>query len=60
MLDKPEVVQIKLDGQPQPKREVSTKAFQMKVDDNKSILVYNHIQGYILSALMKAVFDDAH
>ncbi|WP_390410678.1 hypothetical protein [Lacticaseibacillus jixiensis] len=39
---------------------VASKALQIKLADNESVIVYNHIQGYILDALMKAVFDRAH
>lgn len=36
----------------------STKALQIKIDNNKLVIVYNHISGYILNALMKAVFPN--
>ena len=61
MSDKPDIVQIKMDqpNLPHP-AAVASKAFQIKLADNKSVVVYNHIQGYILDALMKAVLDRAH
>lgn len=52
-----DIVQVKLD---QPKQTAPTKALQMRLGDNKTVVVYNHINGYILDALMKAVFDDAN
>lgn len=60
MADKPEIVQIKLDKSVHSQIQAPTKALQMKFDTNKSVVVYNRIQGYILEALMKAVFTDAH
>lgn len=35
-----------------------TKAFQMRINDQKTIVVYNRIQSYILDALLKAVLRD--
>lgn len=55
-----DVVQIKLDQQKSGKPTVPSKAFQMRLDDNKSLVVYNYVNGYILEALLKAVFNDAH
>ena len=49
-----DVVQIKLD---QPKPSTTTKAFQMRLSENKSLVVYNYVNGYILDALLKAVFS---
>lgn len=60
MADKLEIVQIKMDKTLHSQIQASTKALQIKIDSNKSVVVYNHIQGYILEALMKAVFTDAH
>lgn len=61
--DKPEIVRIKLDDsvrRPQASMQSTTKAFQVKINENKTLVVYNHVQAYILDALMKAVFSDAH
>ena len=61
MEQKPEIVRIKLeDNQRRPQPSVPTKALQIKLDANRTVVVYNHIQGYILDALMKAVFANAH
>lgn len=49
-----DIVQVKLD---QPKQAAPTKTLQMRLGDNKTVVVYNHINGNILDALMKAVFD---
>lgn len=60
-MDKPDIVRIKLDEEHRrPDLNPSTKALQLKIGNNKTVVVYNYIQGYILDALMKAVFDDAH
>lgn len=61
MEEKPEIVRIKLEeDQRHSQFSAPTKAFQIKIDTNKTLVVYNHIQGYILDALMRAVFTDAH
>ncbi|SFV39825.1 hypothetical protein [Ligilactobacillus acidipiscis] len=60
MEDKPEFVQVKVaalknkDYKPQ-------KAMQLRVDQNKTGVIYNRINNYILDAFLKAVFthDDA-
>ena len=56
MTNKPDVVQIKMDKSLNPQTSAPTKAFQVRVDDNKSVIVYNRIQGYILDSLIKAIF----
>jgi len=59
--EKPEIVRIKLDeDQRLQTQNVPTKAFQVRIGDNKTVVVYGRIQGYILAALLKAVFNDAH
>ena len=60
MEQKPEIVRIKLEDAQRRPQSVPTKALQIKLDANRTVVVYNHIQGYILDALMKAVFADAH
>jgi hypothetical protein len=37
------------------------KAMQLRVDQNKTVVIYNRINNYILDAFLKAVFthDDA-
>ncbi|MFD1318584.1 hypothetical protein [Loigolactobacillus zhaoyuanensis] len=59
MENKPEIIRIKLDETHQQPTMV-TKACQIKLSNNKTIIVYNRINGYILDALMKVVFNDAH
>ncbi len=57
----PEIVRIKLeDDQRRTAQTVPTKAFQVNIGDNKTVVVYGRIQSYILDALLKAVFNDAH
>lgn len=62
MADKPEFVQIKLPSSTsaRPTPSIANKALQLKIGSDKTVVVYNHVQGYILDALMKAVFSDAH
>lgn len=54
-----DVVQIKLDQSKSGKPTTPGKAFQLRLSENKSLVVYNHVNGYILDALLKAVFSDA-
>lgn len=56
MTNKPDVVQIKMDKSISPQASAPTKTFQVRVDDNKSVIVYNRTQGYILDSLIKAIF----
>ena len=59
MENKHDMVQIKVD-EVRNHSSLLTKAFQMKIDDNKTLIVYNRVNSYILEALLKAVFDNAH
>lgn len=59
MENKHDMVQIKVD-EVRNSSSLLTKAFQMKIDDNKTLIVYNRVNSYILEALLKAVFDNAH
>ena len=60
MEDKPEFVQVKVDA-PKTKDYKPQKAMQFRVDQNKTVVIYNRINNYILDAFLKAVFthDDA-
>lgn len=60
MAEKPEIVQIQMDKSVQNQPQLLTKALQIKVGQNKTVVVYNHIQSYILDDLLKAVFEDDH
>ncbi|KRM21623.1 hypothetical protein FC65_GL000938 [Ligilactobacillus acidipiscis DSM 15836] len=53
-----EIVQVKLDQPKNYQAATTSKAFQMKLGENKTVLVYNRINNYILDALLKAVFRD--
>lgn len=55
-MDKPDIVQVKVGHTVTAPTARPTKALQLKVGNNKSVIVYNHINGYILDTLMKAVF----
>jgi hypothetical protein len=57
MSGKPEIVQVQMD---RPMIQQPTKALHIKIGQNKTVVVYNHANGYIVDALMKAVFNDAH
>lgn len=56
MNEKPDIVQVRVGKTVQAITAPSTKALQIKVGGNKSVIVYNHINGDILDALVKAVF----
>ena len=56
MDEKPDIVKVQVDQKIE--KAASTRALQIKIDNNKSVIVYNHISGYILNALMKAVFSN--
>ena len=45
MADKPEIVQIKMDKTLHSQIQAPNKALKIKIDSNKSVVVYNHIQG---------------
>ena len=61
MSENPDIVQVKLD-QESPSRQPmpASKTLQIRVNNRETVVIYNHIQGYILDALLKAVFPDAH
>lgn len=58
MTEKPDIVQIRMGQTPQSQSTVTTKAMHIKVGTSKSVIIYNHINGYILDAFLKAVFSD--
>lgn len=58
MTEKPDIVQIRMGQTLQSQPTVTTKAMHIKVGTNKSVIIYNHINGYILDAFLKAVFSD--
>lgn len=60
MGQKPEIVQVKVGRTTEAPASGPVKALQIKVDGNKSVIVYNHVNGYILDAVMKAVFPHDH
>lgn len=60
MNDDQEIVQVKLDQRKMYQSSTTSKAFQMKLGENKTVIVYNRINSYILDALLKAVFKDDH
>lgn len=39
---------------------VSSRAIQLKIDQNKSVIIYNKANNYIVDAVLKAVFNNAH
>jgi len=61
-MDKHDIVKVEM---PQKVRSAApqataTKAVQLRVGQNKTVIIYNKASGYIVDALLKAVFDDAH
>ena len=60
MNDDQEIVQVKLDQAKSYQPATTSKAFQMKLGENKTVIVYNRVNSYILDALLKAVFKDDH
>lgn len=60
-MDKPDIVQVKVPLQAAGTTPVvPSRAVQLKVGKNKSVIIYNKANGYIVDALLKAVFNDAH
>lgn len=61
MEDKHEFVRVKVAAPKQNHELKVQKAFQLRIDQNKTVVVYNRINNYILDAFLKAVFshDDA-
>ncbi|KRK08908.1 hypothetical protein FD11_GL001765 [Ligilactobacillus pobuzihii E100301 = KCTC 13174] len=53
-------MQVKVDA-PKNRDYKPQKAMQFRVDQNKTVVIYNRINNYILDAFLKAVFthDDA-
>ncbi len=47
MAEKPAIAEVKMDKLLWPKSRIN-QSLQIKIDTNKSIVVYNHIQVYIL------------
>lgn len=61
LMDKqPDTVQVKVGRTTESPASGVAKALQLKIDGNKSVIFYNHINGYILDTLMKAVFPHDH
>lgn len=50
-------VQIKVDGKAKPRSAEVQKAFKLRIDENKTVIVYNRINNYILDAILNAVFS---
>jgi hypothetical protein len=55
MEEKPDIVHFQMD-QPKHQPNELTKALQLKVGADKTLIIYNHVNSYILDALLKAVF----
>jgi len=55
MEDKPDVVHFQMD-QPKSRQSEVTKALQIKLSNEKTVIVYNRVNSYIFDALLKAVF----
>lgn len=55
MGDKPDVVHFQM-NQLKSRTTETTKALQIKLSNEKTVIVYNRVNSYILDALLKAVF----
>lgn len=55
MGDKPDFVHFQMD-QPKSRTTETTTALQIKLSNEKTVIVYNRVNSYILDALLKAVF----
>ena len=60
-MDKPDIIQVKMPRQAAGTTPVvPSRAVQLKIDRNKSVIIYNKANGYIVDAVLKAVFNNAH
>lgn len=60
-MDKQDIVQIKMPHEAaRTTAVVPSRAVQLKIGKNKSVIIYNKANGYIVEAVLKAVFHDAH
>ena len=57
MENKHDFVQIKVDEKARHRPQEIQKAFKMDIDKNKTLIVYNRINNYILDAVLKVVLD---
>ena len=62
IMDKHDIVKVEMphNFKSSAPQATATKAVQLRVDQNKSVIIYNKASGYIVEALLKAVFDHAH
>lgn len=61
LINKPDIVQIKMDhAEMKPSKASVTRALQIKVGSNRTVIIYNRINNYILDAVLKAVFTNDH
>lgn len=58
MENKHDFVEVKLNGRSHETPKAPQKALQIRLDQNKTAVIYNRINNYILDALLKAVFRD--
>ncbi|MFC6260868.1 hypothetical protein [Levilactobacillus fujinensis] len=60
-MEKQDIVQIKMPHEAAGTTTVvPSRAIQLKIVKNKSVIIYNKANGYIVDAVLKAVFNDAH
>ena len=61
-MDKHDIVKVEMprDFKSSAPQATTTKAVQLRVSQNKSVIIYNKANGYIVDALLKAVFDHDH
>ena len=60
-MDKQDIVQIRMPHEAvRTTPVVPSRAIQLKIGKNKSVIIYNKANGYIVDAVLKAVFNDDH
>lgn len=61
MSENSDIVQVKFDQESSSRPPLPTsKALQIRVNSHETVVIYTHMQGYILDALLKAAFPDVH
>ena len=61
MENQPEIVKVNVPkALSEAKPSVPSRALHIRIDQQKSVTVYNHVNNYILSAVLEAVFPHAN
>jgi len=61
-MDKQDIVKVEIPHKVRlaAPQATATKAVQLRVGQNKSVIIYNKANSYIVDAVLKAVFNNAH